>query len=189
MRPFPGRETRALCEMFHRYIDVESIPPKGKTIKIEADDAERAELATRFELVSVEVFFAEILVRPLPKGKFFILEGKYEAKIVQNCVISLQPFESSVKGSISRRFGSAPPIEEDVEVLIELDEEDPPEPLDEGRIDVAEAIAEEFGVNLEPFPRSPGSDFEGYQVGNENEKVEKAGPFAALAALKEKMKE
>jgi len=175
--------------MFHRYIDIESIPPKGKTLKIDAKEAEMAELAERFSLVSVKEFFAKITVRPLPKGEIFALEGKYEAKIVQNCVISLQPFESSVKGSVSRRFGSALPIEEDVEVLIEMDVEDPPEPLDEGRIDVAEAVAEEFGVNLDPFPRSQDADFEGFQVGDDEEEVENASPFAALAALKEKMKE
>jgi len=175
--------------MFHRYLDVAAIPPKGKSLRIEAEEAERADLAERFSLEEVKSFKGEITVTPLPKGENFVLEGKYEAEIVQICVISLQPFSCSVKGCVSRRYGPPPPEEEDIEILVEMDEEDPPEPLDEGRIDAAEALVEEFGVALDPFPKSPEAQFEGYQVGGEESEAESPGPFAALAALKDKMKE
>ncbi len=175
--------------MFHRYLDVAAIPPKGKFLRIEADEAERNDLAERFGLEDVKSFSGEVSVTPLPKGENFVLEGKYEAEIVQICVISLQPFGCSVKGCVSRRYGPPPPGEEDVEVLVEMDEEDPPEPLDEGRIDAAEALAEEFGIALDPFPKSPEAQFDGYQVGSDESEAEDAGPFAALAALKDKMKE
>lgn len=175
--------------VFHQFIEADSLPPKGKVFRIEANEEQRAYLARRFDLVALEALDAEVTLRPLPKGETIALEGHFSAEIVQKCVISLQPFASSVKGSVTRRFGSVPSLDEDVEILIEMDEEEPPEPLDDGKIDICEAVAEEFGLNLDPFPRSPDVEFEGYEAGNNKEEAENDGPFAALAALKDKMKE
>jgi hypothetical protein len=60
-----------------------------------------------------------------------------------------------------------------------LEDEDPPEPLDSGHIDLAALAVEFLALALDPFPRKPGAVF-----ADAPDVETEGGPFAALSALK-----
>jgi hypothetical protein len=60
-----------------------------------------------------------------------------------------------------------------------LDDEDPPEPLPDGFIDLGALAVEFLALALDPFPRKPGAAFDSA------DSDETPSPFAALAALKQ----
>ena len=78
------------------------------------------------------------------------------------------------------------------EVVIEIDE-DTPDPVEDGQIDMGEAAAEHLALAMDPFPRSAGAAFtpppeeppESKRTRSE-QPVEKPSPFAALASLGKK---
>ena len=57
---------------------------------------------------------------------------------------------------------------------------------DGAAIDVGEAVAETLSLGLDPYPRAPGADEALKAAGVKSE--EEAGPFAALAGLRDKLK-
>ncbi len=65
------------------------------------------------------------------------------------------------------------------EVERKLTDEDPPEPLVGGSIDLGALAVEAVALGLDPFPRKPGAEPVDLTIGDAGE-----SPFAALAALK-----
>ena len=59
------------------------------------------------------------------------------------------------------------------------------DPYDGGAIDLGEAAAETMALALDPFPRGPGAEAALKAAGVISE--EEAGPFGALAGLKDKL--
>jgi hypothetical protein len=57
---------------------------------------------------------------------------------------------------------------------------------DAAAVDVGEAVAETLLLNLDPYPRAPGAEEALKAAGVKSQ--EEAGPFAALAGLKDKLK-
>ena len=77
--------------------------------------------------------------------------------------------------------GSAAPDEE-----IELSETEMDVVFyDSSAIDLGEAVAETLSLSLDPYPRAPGADETLKKAGVKDET--ESGPFAALAALKDKL--
>ncbi len=65
-----------------------------------------------------------------------------------------------------------------------FDEDDEwPEPIVEGRIDIGEAVAQQLALALDPYPRKPGISLEDV-IGNAAAGDDRpASPFAVLAGL------
>jgi len=100
--------------------------------------------------------------------------------VVQACVVSLQPVESELSGSITRTFGRAEP-DGDEGGWVDPEAEDSIDTLSEGQIDLGHVITEELALALDPYPRAPGAEF---SPPAEPQPKAEAGPFAALARLK-----
>ncbi|MDP7426292.1 MAG: DUF177 domain-containing protein, partial [Rhodospirillales bacterium] len=64
--------------------------------------------------------------------------------------------------------------------------EDPPEPIINGAFDAGIMLTEQFGLELEPFPRSANADFNELKLaaGDKLETAESDNPFAVLKKLK-----
>lgn len=103
------------------------------------------------------------------------------AQVIQACVVSLDPVEAVLEVPFHRLFGPSEASERDVQILPE--DADPPDPLIGGAIELGEAVAEELGLALDPFPRKPGAEFRSAEEGEP-----RGNPFASLAKLKEKPK-
>lgn len=169
---------------FSRPIRIDQLPSKLSRHRLEADPAELAALAERFDLVALESLTAEIEIHPPTRRGLVRLQGHLHAQVVQTCVVTLAPLPARVEAPFSLSFGPAPEDEGD-ELDLLWDGEDPPDPIEDGKIDLGEVVAEHLALALDPFPRAPGATFEAPADADE-EPAPKASPFSALAALRQK---
>jgi uncharacterized metal-binding protein YceD (DUF177 family) len=104
--------------------------------------------------------------------------GQVSAHLGQTCVVTLEPIESDLTESIDLVFAPAAQAQpEDLKL-----EEEPPELLVDGKIDLG-AIATEFLLlGIDPYPRKTGAEFAPIKVDDAG-----AHPFAALDALKKRL--
>lgn len=169
---------------FSRIFDIRSIDTQ--THLLEADEAERAALATRFAIVAINSLKAEVSLER--DGPSVDVTGQLTADIVQSCAISGEDLPVAISERLVLRFvpESNAPIVPDEEVELEEDELDEV-PFSGTGFDVGEAIAQSLALAIDPYAAGPDADAARKQAGLLDE--ESAGPFAALAALKGKAEE
>ena len=178
-----------------RLITADEVGPRRLTIGFEADAEERAVLARRLALLSLEALTAQLRFEPTDEADGAIrVTGTVRAGLVQSCVVTLEPVPRTLCESISVLY-APPPAEQpehEVEVLAEGDEA---EPLPEDGIDVGAVVAEHLALFLDPYPRHPDAPAGplSYSEGEDEPKKgapgddRDAGPFAALGQLKSKL--
>jgi uncharacterized metal-binding protein YceD (DUF177 family) len=137
---------------FSRLVGVNTLPRAGRTIAIEADEAERAALARRFDLIALDALTARFTLTP-GRGDTVVVAGSLQAAVVQRCVVTLDPVPATVEDEIEAIFAdTAGRSEAEIEVdplAAEI------EPLVDGRIDLGELAAQHLSLALDPYPRSP----------------------------------
>lgn len=168
---------------FSRPVPLDTLGQAPRRIAIEAEEAERAALAARFGLVSIARLSATAeLTR---EGEDVTCSGQISAEVTQACVVTGVPVEAKLDEPFALRFRPMPssgrPDEE-----IELGEDELDVSFYEGgAIDLGEAAAETLALALDPYPRSAEAETALKEAGVKNE--EEAGPFGALAALRDKL--
>lgn len=162
-------------------VTVSDLPPTGTEYELVPDKAEREELAGRAGVSAVVSLIARLKVKP--EGRGVIVEGVLDATVRQICVVTLDPFENAIRETISLRFVPESSAELRVPETEEIAGEDPPEPLVDGKLDLAPVVAEFLALAVDPYPRKPGAVFA--QPNAQDEDGKKESPFAALAALKQ----
>ena len=167
---------------FSRPFRLDELGAAPRSVTIEATEAERAALATRFGLLSIESLSASAeLTR---ESDVVSAKGTLTASVVQPCVASGDPVPAALAEDFVLRFvpaGADPEAEEielDQSALDEIDYEG-------GAVDLGEAAAQTLALALDPFPRAPGADEKLREAGVIGEGD--AGPFAVLKALKDKL--
>jgi len=181
---------------FSRPVSPDGIGEEGKTLSIEADAAERARLAERLGLDGLEALRAEIRLTPRKGGRMVLLEGTFRADVRQTCVVTLEPVEDHIEGTLERLYDTTLEGVENKEQTIDMENEEPPDPLTGGVIDAGEAVAEQLALEINPFPRKKGTEFaeisSAPDAGDKGKTGEVAGPaanpFAELEKLKDKLK-
>lgn len=164
---------------FSRTIRVERIGREEIERRIEAKPDERAALAERLGLASLDLLQADLRLKRLSRGRIAV-EGRFEARLTQLCVVSLEPVAAQIEGEFAVEFVEAGPGPE-TEAVVAIDSADPPEPIEDGLIDLGEAVVQQLAERIDPYPRAPGAD-----VTWQDEKPamsEPKRPFAALSAL------
>lgn len=150
--------------------------------QLAANAAERAALAKRFDLLALDSLEAD--VRYHREGEAIVLDGQLRAEVQQACIATGEPVPAKLQEPLNIRFVDELGHEPDAE--IELAAEDCDTLTHDGRvIDLGEAVAQSLALALDPFPRSPNADAALKAAGVKDES--EAGPFSALAALKEKL--
>ena len=169
---------------FSRPVRADTLGAEPRTMAIEAEEEERAALARRFGLVAIDRLAAETaLVRD---GEDVTATGRIMAAVTQSCVATAEPVEAVVDEAFELRFrptAAAGGAEEEVELSeSELDVTF----YDGVSIDLGEAVAETLALSLDHYPRAPGAEEALKAAGVKSE--EEAGPFGALAGLRDKLK-
>jgi len=176
---------------FSRLVPAEPLPSLGRTLTVEATPDERAALAARFGLERLERFSGTVKLRPLGARRGIVrveMTGTLDAEAIQTCVVTLAPLTCHISEAITRRFSTDSEDDKGGDVDIDPDDDqDPPDPIVDGAVDVGETLAEAFGLALDPHPRAPDAQLDEDACLNETEDsdaVATPSPFAALAALK-----
>lgn len=164
---------------YRHMIDIRQIT--DEPLLLEPDAAARRRLAGRFGITGIPAMQARVL---LVRDKDRITAtGQLTADIVQACRVSAEDFPVRIDEPIHLRF--IPPggeIAPDAE--IELTAQDCDEIVyEDTSFDLGEAIAQTLALAIDPFAEGPNADaFRAeHGLGEDN----RAGPFAALAALKQ----
>ncbi|SNB52291.1 Uncharacterized metal-binding protein YceD, DUF177 family [Arboricoccus pini] len=161
-----------------RPVSIHRLPEDGLNLEIEADKAECDALASRLDLVALRSLKATLRVARHGSAEVFAVDGELEARVIQTCVVSLEPFESVTWLPFQRLFTTGE-VPDETEITIDPDLLDL-EPLEGDKLDVGEIVVEELAVNLDPYPHAPGFE-PGQDVVSE---PPRDGPFAVLSALK-----
>ena len=152
----------------------------GERIDLSADDGERALIADRLGLRSLDRLEAHATLER--KGDIVRARGRLKAGLCQSCVVTNEPVEASADEPFDIYFLPEPTAggsEEEVELV----EADCDVVFHDGSaIDLGEAIADTLALGLDPYPRSAGAEAALKEAGVLSEG--EAGPFAALAKLK-----
>ena len=168
-----------MTDRFAHHLKLDQIRD-GERLDLVADEAERAAIARRLGLSSLDRLEAHAVLSR--NGEIVRVEGRLLATLDQSCVVTNDPIASHVDEPFELMFtpelGSGAPDEE-----IELGEADCDVIFyDGGAIDLGSAIADTLGLSIDPYPRSAGADAALRETGVLSELD--AGPFAALAKLR-----
>ena len=150
-------------------------------VAIEANEAERAEIARVAGLRELQRLAAEFELTALGGGEVRA-EGRVCAVVGQTCVVTLEPVENAIEEPVNLLFTpSAAITESTIDEQHDSLAEDPPEPIIDGKIDLAKTAVEFLILGIDPYPRKPGAAFEPILAPPDPAEH----PFAGLAALKE----
>ena len=152
-----------------------------RAVDIRAEAEERTGLARRFGLQSLDRLEARATLTTSTQG--IEVAGRLRADAVQSCVVTQDPIPVRIDQEFTVRF--VPETTPDADE-IELSAEDCDIMEHDGQqIDLGEAVAQSLGLALDPYPRSANAEARLREAGVKSE--EEAGPFGALAALKDKL--
>ena len=159
-------------------------PEAEERIEARATPAECRELAALFELPAVHSVEAALTAGPW-RTDGLALEGRVEARLRRLCVVTAELFDQDFAETVSRRYLPGLAEDEEGEVAVGALDEDGPEPLPPDGVDLLELVSEALALGLDPHPRAPGADIAELEYDPEADEPP-AGPFAALAGLKER---
>ena len=126
------------------------------------------------DLASLSAFEADLKITPAHVG--WTLSGRITATLEQVCGITLEPLPVQVDERFSVDLVEAAEPEAD-EIEIGIDDESP-DVIEDGRIDLGQYAVEQLALQLDPFPRKPGAEFV------QPEEPAEISPFAVLKAFK-----
>ena len=123
--------------------------------------------------------------------KSWVLDSHLGARVVQPCVVSLDPVSTRIDAPVERKFVPLTEMEtmQVSEEEIEMEQDDNIEPIGEG-VDLLTILSESLVLELPTYPRSKGAVLKKATfsaAGVVAMSDEDAKPFAGLAALKAKL--
>lgn len=143
-------------------VNVARLPQKGLSVTIEADARQRKLLAEQHGVLEVRTFRVDAVVSKWKRNGVRV-DGKVEAAIQQECVVTLEPLEATISEEFSQvylpedsklgRLG----FEEGGEIHLDAEGPDSPETFGGDIIDVGALAEEFFGLAIDPYPRKPGA--------------------------------
>ena len=176
---------------FSRPLPVEDIGA-GVRRQIAAEPEELRALAQRMKLPDIVSLQADLSVEPQGGGSYLV-KGRMQARVAQECVRTLDVFEDDVTAEVERLFvpadsPAARALEEGPVLELDMEAPDAPDVIHDGAIDLGELVAETLALSLDPWPHKPGTDYVDMEAAApETNEVEKPdNPFAALKRLRDR---
>ncbi len=162
-------------------VNVAQIPDGGLHREIEADANARAVIAETAGLRDISSAHAAFDLAHRSGGRVHVA-GRVQAKVGQTCVVTLEPIENEIDEEVDLIFAPA----EEIAPQVDADADDgvgavtePPEPIEDGMIDLGRLATDVLYLAIDPYPRKQGAVFEPQVTAGDPEDH----PFAALKAL------
>ncbi|MDL2404590.1 DUF177 domain-containing protein [Rhizobium calliandrae] len=177
-RPYSD-ETR-----FSYPVKVGHISANPVDVHLEAEGRELTGLAKLWDVLSVEKLEADLKICRWKRDGVRV-KGNVRAKIVQACVVTLDPVESEIDEDFEHIFipedsklARAPSLDAG-EMVLDPDGPDLPETFTGDTIDAGTVVIEYAALAIDPYPRKPGIEFEDH-IEDSGEDDKKPSPFAVL---------
>ena len=168
--------------LFSYPLKLEDMSAATQTYHLEADAAALKFIAQVLKLPSVNNFKAEINVRLRKKEHLVDVYGFVDSVVEHTSVISLERFEKKYHTDFSLLFDTQKTAAEIKELDFDF-EDDVPDILENGQIDLAAIAMEQLALVLDDFPRQEGEVFE-FRSEFDEETTKASNPFAVLKKLK-----
>ena len=146
---------------FSYQVKVGHISANPVEVHVEADTSELKALAETWNVVSVDDLSADLQIARWKRDGVRI-KGRVQAKIVQSCVVTLEPVESAIDESFEQIF-----VPEGSKLARQAGN------------DAGEVVAEFAALAIDPYPRKEGIEFDGH-IEDSGEGDKKPSAFAAL---------
>ena len=157
--------------------------------RIEPTAPEAAQMAEELGVLALRKIRFEGALHPDGKANWR-LEATLGATVVQSCIVTLDPVTTRIEETVTRKFQKDwPGVDTDAEE-VEMPEDETIDPL-EDEIDLIALLQEALALALPAYPRSTDAEMTAAQFappGVTPLSDADAKPFAALAALKDQMK-
>lgn len=155
-----------------RLVPLDRLGSRPLEIEVVADEVEARAVALRLGIPAVTALRCRFtLLRRSDDVSVINAQAELTARVVQVCVIDLEPFEAPVSERFELRFVPAG------QESLDDDPESPDEiAYDLSTLDLGEVSVEQLALALDPFPRRPGA------VMQDPVDEPTASPFAALIA-------
>lgn len=163
--------TAQITPELSRPLLVDRVPNLGSHETVEATADELAAVARRLDIPAVHALHARLHAKPWRGG--LQVSGTIYADVDQLSVVSLEQFTSKIEAPVERYF-----MPQRAEGFTAEDEIDP---IDNGQIDLGELVVEALALELDPYPRLPGEQFNAPEMPDD---PPKDNPFNALKRLK-----
>lgn len=129
----------------------------GRRLELAPDMDQRRAVARWLGILELPELAFTLAVAPAIQG--WRLSGHVRAVAIQACGLTLEP----VTQVIDEAFGMDLIEDDGRSETGELDltpDDDAPEPIHDGRIELGQLALEHLALALDPFPRKPGAEFE-----------------------------
>lgn len=191
---------RIECELPRR-ISLKELEKQSVSLEITATKAECTAIAERLSIDDVQDLIGAITLSMPSEEEAMVYDamfdglvingkGRLKATLTQTCVVTLEPIETKIESSFEGIFTNGDPVES-----INEDSDEPmaalPDilgPIEDDGLDVGNVFIEQLALELDPFPRKQGVEFEGFSSNSGNsEENRKESPFAVLGKLKDNL--
>ncbi|MBX2833807.1 MAG: DUF177 domain-containing protein [Micavibrio sp.] len=182
------------------FLDVNTLEKKPLVMTISPDDDEIKRLAQRLGVIDINELKADLKILQEQGSHIIHVSGMLHAKIEQSCVVTSEPvitqvdesFESwyadqeeSVSFAKKRREKESKGGHAEVRIL---DEQDDPEPVIDGQIDLGELVTQYLSLSIDPYPHAEGVERSIDEFNKDgDDAVKPNNPFAALKDWKGKI--
>ncbi len=135
-----------------------------------------------FNVPSVESFSADIRLKLNNREHLLTVWGKVRSEMVLQSVVTLENFAKVYEPEFEIKFDTRMTYNQYRELEADI-EDDIPDIIENGRIDLGQIAIEQVALVMEDYPRQEGEVFQFVSEFDE-ETTEKANPFSILAKLK-----
>ena len=157
------------------------VPSSGFTQSKAANRDERVALKAALDLIDCEAMSFEYTLKPASEGRYR-LKGKLTARVVQTCVVTLEPVTNTITDRVMAEFLPAQDMPAEIGGSVDLDDDYDEEPIIDQRIDIGRVVYEHLASALDPYPRKEGAAVDWTPLDGA---MAKENPFAVLAKLKD----
>lgn len=166
-------------------VRLDSMPATGRDVELAPDAAERAVLAEKLGVSSVDRL--EVTLHAVKFRGGIRVTGRLAAVVTQPSIVTLEPIAQEIAEPVDRIF--LPGGQKDyagaanAEIFVDLSGEDIPDHFEGNEADLTALIVETLALAVDLYPRGEGESLD--ELGLKPD-VEETSPFAALKALKPK---
>lgn len=157
-------------------IDIKTIPSQGIKLNLCAIDKELQALSERFCVPNVK----KLCLKGRVYGRDILcFEGHVDAEVTRECVQTLELFDEVLSFDFKELFSeNGIDFSEETNFDVDMDDTDVVELIKQGHLDIGEIVAQQFGLNLEPFPKKNNQFYDYFEDNGIRE-----NPFAVLKKL------
>ncbi|WP_438749183.1 YceD family protein [Pararhizobium sp. O133] len=165
-------------------VKVANISANAVTVHLEANEAERVLLRDQWNVSEVLSLTSDLQIARWKKDGVKI-KGHVKAKIVQACVVTLDPVEAEIDEPVEAIFVpensrlARIAATDSGEMILDPEGPDLPDTFTGDTIDVGLTVTEYAALAIDPYPRKAGATFEERVESSQKDDV-RPNPFAVL---------